>query len=161
MACGKRLMLSCWETLMQLACAICCRAVGVSSRFWFCLLEKSRHWKANAMGKWAQYSKRGSAAQTGFLAAPVDADWSIGTLTATTAPINRLSNIPAPADRWGILVIKVADGTVAFSNFAAGTPITATGLTTATQYRVLIAWYQSPSFARVSDWSPPRTFTTP
>lgn len=112
------------------------------------------------MGKWAQYAKRGSASQTGFLAAPLVTDFSITGITATQADVNRLVSIPQPATVWGILVIKVSDGTVANNTQGPATPRTPTGLTTATQYRVVIAWFEAATFKRLSDWSPPQTFTT-
>lgn len=113
------------------------------------------------VGKWASYAKRGSAAQTGFVKAPVDADWSVGTLTATTIPMNLLSPIPEQAGRWGYLVVNNATGVAVAQNVGLATPLTATGLVSGTTYRVQIAWFQTGSLARVSDWSPPRTVTLP
>lgn len=113
------------------------------------------------MGKHAQYAKRGTARQQGNVAAMGNADWSLGAVTATTQVVNLLAAFPPNADRWGVLVVNAATGVVAFSTFQLATPITATGLVTATTYRVQVAWFQSPGFQRVSDWSPARTFTTP
>lgn len=90
----------------------------------------------------------------------VDADWSIGTITATTIQINRIAAFPTGADRWGAIVVNPATGVIAFSSFLATTPLSATGLTTLTAYRIYVAWFISGTFARVSDWSPFRLVTT-
>ena len=113
------------------------------------------------MGKWAQYSKRGTAKQQGYLAPFAVGDFTLGVLTATTIPVNRVAAFPLGADRWGVMVIKVSDNTVVWNTQGAATPITATGLTTGTQYRVYAAWFNSPALNRVSDWSSPLAATTP
>jgi hypothetical protein len=113
------------------------------------------------MGKFASQIKRGGVTAFGSQAAPLSADFTFGTLTSATIPVNRVPAIPPPADRWGILVVDQATNTVAFTNIAAGTPITATGLTTGHTYRVQIAWFVSPSLNRVSEWSPAQTATLP
>lgn len=113
------------------------------------------------VGKYASQLKRGSVWSFGALPAPGLADFSLGALTSTTIPVNRIAGFPGEADRWGILVVNAATGAVAFTNIAAGTPITATGLTSGQTYRVQIAWFISGSLARVSAWSPAQTATLP
>lgn len=117
--------------------------------------------KEGTMGRWAKARRNGGPNSGGLQAAPVLADFSLGVVTSTTIPVNRAGAIPAPADRWGIMVINQATRVVSFQNIAAGTPITATGLVTFTTYEVRIAWFRSPTLERVSEWSPPFVTTTP
>lgn len=112
------------------------------------------------MGKWAQYAKRGGNKSQGFLAPLADSDWSLGTPGVTTIAVTRFAAFPTGADRWGCIVVKVSDGTLAFSTFQTVSPINVTGLTTLTNYRAYVAWFVSGSFARISDWSLAKTFTT-
>lgn len=113
------------------------------------------------MGKWARARRTGSNKSYGTQPAPTLADFSIGTVTATTIPVNRLNPIPSPADRWGLLVVVKATGAVAFTlGLSAATPITATGLVTATTYTVRICWALA-SGLRVSEFSPSVDVTTP
>lgn len=120
------------------------------STCWFCQQVSRRGRINNTMGKWAQYQKRGGARITGNMSAPIAGNFTIGTVTTTTIPVNRVAAIPAPATQAGVLVVHNLSGAVAFENNAAGTPITATGLTSGVTYRVYAAWFANN--VRLSDW---------
>jgi hypothetical protein len=111
------------------------------------------------MGKWAQYQKRGSAGTIGTLPPPLDADWILGTITATTAQGTRVTAAPLPATLVQFRVRTAAGG----AWFLNGSPVATTGnfagLTTATAYVMQMAW-ASPTGA-ISDWSVSKPFTTP
>lgn len=110
------------------------------------------------MGRHAAARKRGSAPLFGIVAAPDIAGFSVGTITATTIPVNRAASFPAGVDRWGLFVVNVLTGAVAFENITNLTSLTATGLTTLTQYRVYVYW--SANLARISSLSLLATVTT-
>lgn len=109
-----------------------------------------------AVGKWAQYQKRGGAVTLGSLAPPAGQpiDWTIGTQTATTIPTTRVAAIPAGATQMLWRAIRNSDGAVVvpFNN-------SLTGLTTLTAYRVAAAWFNG-SGIQVSDASPAAIVTT-
>lgn len=111
------------------------------------------------MGKFAQYQKRGSSKGQGTLPAPILTDFTPGGPGATSIAIGRNVSIPAGADQWGVLVQPGAGGAPqGTSPVQSGTPITVTGLTTLTPYKVRIAWFLGT--VRVSEWSDFKTFTT-
>jgi hypothetical protein len=106
------------------------------------------------MGKFAQYLKRGSASQHGLMSGPIDADWTVGTPTATTIPLTRVAAIPAGATQMLWRAINAATG--ALGSPFNGSPLS--GLTTATQYKVQAAWFNGS--IQVSDASPVKLVTT-
>lgn len=144
-----------WQLLKLLLLAI----LGVLWLFSRCLWASIRFLRKVSMGKWAQYQKRGTARHHGFLSAPVATDWSVGTPLASSCPMNRLVPIPTGALDWSIQTTLATGGApVGTAGISASTPISATGLTTATNYRSRIAWFNGT--LRVSDWSDWKTFTT-
>jgi hypothetical protein len=106
------------------------------------------------VGKWAQYSKRGSAPLFGNVAAPALADFTVGVPTATTIPLTRVAAIPAGSTSMLWRAINNATGVLT----APFNPSPLTGLTTATQYRVQAAWFNGSQ--QVSDPSPTVLVTT-
>lgn len=106
------------------------------------------------MGKWAQYSKRGSALLFGSIPAPAIADFTIGSPTATTIPVTRVAPIPAGSTAMLWRATNNATGVLAAAY--TGSPIS--GLVTATQYRVQAAWFNGSQ--QVSDSSPAVLVTT-
>lgn len=110
------------------------------------------------MGKFATYQKRGGSGFMGPLTAPRAADFSVGTITTSAIPINRGIGFPGGADGAAVMDVKVSDGTPIVQAPTAATPIANSGLTTGTQYRVYVSWYNGT--ARVSDWTLVSTSTT-
>lgn len=104
------------------------------------------------MGKFAQYRKRGSAPQFGSMAAPADADWTIGVTTSSTIPTTRVAPIPAGATSMLWRAIVAATGV------AGAYTGTLSGLLSATQYKVQAAWFNGAQ--KVSDDSAVKLATT-
>lgn len=111
------------------------------------------------MGRHRAKLMAGSAAATGFTSPPLVTDFSLALNTATSENITRIAGFPPTADRWTVIVVDALTGAITFQNTALGSPINATGLTTGRVYRVYMAWAVSGSLQRVSDWSPPQSFT--
>ena len=116
-----------------------------------------RQWRLS-MGKFCASKRRTFAPRQGPLQPLLDAEWSLGTITATTAIATRTASIPLGADRWRVLVVNAATGVVAFDNQSMATTINITGLTTLTTYRVYAYW--TLNLATVSDASPAKSLTT-
>jgi len=112
------------------------------------------------MGKHAQYVKRGSSTSTGFLPAPLAADWALGTPTTTDVLATLTVSIPTGADRWGVIAIRVSTAVPQTTNVSIGSTITVLPLLPSVQYRALAAWFKSSSNIQVSEWSAPKIFTT-
>ena len=112
------------------------------------------------MGKHAQYIKRGTAAGQGYLAAPLAADWTLGVPASVDCPASLVISIPAGADRWGVMAIKVSNSVPVPVNVSVSGPNLITPLALGTPYRAVAAWFSTASNKQVSDWSPPKLFTT-
>lgn len=111
------------------------------------------------MGKYAQYLKRGSAAQQGNNVAPATSNFTIGTTTSTTIPVNQATTRPPGVDGFVARALLTSTGKfVAASPITSGTVATITGLVTATAYSVQIAWYSGST--QVSDYSASLPATT-
>ncbi len=111
------------------------------------------------MGKYAQYLKRGKAAQQGYLAPPGTADWSLGTPLTTSVPATRSAAIPAGADGWATRALLASTGATAATNAPTGsTSNNISGLVTGTSYLAQAAWFLG--LRQVSDWSVSKPFTT-
>lgn len=123
-------------------------------------LERRLRKKGAKVGRWASASRRGTAKQAGFFGAPDVAGFSIGTVTATTIPVNRAATFPTAVTAWIAQAVNVVTASVHNPGANSGTPITITGLTTANTYRVYVAWANSAG-VRLSDWALLSTTTTP
>jgi hypothetical protein len=106
------------------------------------------------MGKHAQYGKRGSSTGTGFLPAPLAADWTVGIPSDTDVLITLLVSIPAGADRWGVMAIRTTTNIPVPVNVSTGSTVLVTPLTPSSNYRLVAAWFSSASNIQVSAWSP-------
>lgn len=105
------------------------------------------------MGKWSQYSKRGSARHHGALVAPLLADFSTGTITTNQINVNRTPAFPSGATGF-IAQAQLQSGGAIVSNSPLTTGFIApiTGLTPVTAYRWRVAWFNGSN--QVSDWGP-------
>lgn len=111
------------------------------------------------MGKFSQYSKRGSAPGTGFLQAPRAVDWHLAGPGATSVNAHRDTNIPAGADAWATMIQLASTRAIVFTSAAtSATPINNTTLVTLTNYLARAAWFKGT--LQVSDWSDVIAFTT-
>ncbi len=111
------------------------------------------------MGKHAQYGKRSSSIQTGTLPPPLATDWALGVAGVLDYSFTRVGTIPSPATQWGIMAYRP---TVAVPSTIQGaaTPLTLGGLAAGTLYNGYAAWFSSTTGQRLSEWSPPKAFTT-
>jgi hypothetical protein len=109
------------------------------------------------MGKWASASKKGSQGSFGYVSAPPITGFTLTVNSPTAENITRNVNIPAPATMWGVRVIHVATGSVAYEFSGGGSTFVATGLTTGELYRVYAAWFLGT--VRVSEFAPVGSFS--
>lgn len=109
------------------------------------------------MGKWATYQKRGSARQQGSQSPLSSGGWSITGVLATQFNAHRLAGFPAGADGVQGRARLTAGGPWILGTVAA-TDSVISGLTTATNYSVQIAWTSGGNV--VSGWSDVKTQTT-
>lgn len=112
------------------------------------------------MGKHAQYSKRGSSVGIGLLPPPLATDWTRYNATADGTSVSLTVPIPAGADRWGVMAIQSSTNIPASTIVSIGTTFSFTTLAPGTSYRVVAAWFKTSSNIQVSEWSPPKTFST-
>ena len=112
------------------------------------------------MGKHAQYSKRGSSVGIGLLPPPLSSDWTRYNATTEGTSVSLTVPIPAGADRWGVMVITSSTDVPAATIVSTGTTFSFTTLLPGTSYRAIAAWFKTSSNIQVSEWSPPKTFST-
>lgn len=112
------------------------------------------------MGKHAQYLKRGTAGGQGYLTAPLATDWTLATPGSNDIVATLTVPIPAGADRWGVMAIRISNNVPVPVNVSTGSSVTVTPLVVVTAYRAVAAWFSTASNRQVSDWSAPKTFTT-
>lgn len=116
--------------------------------------------KEDQVGRWASQSKAGSASGTGFLPAPVAADWTVTPTGGTTANVVRSVSLPGGADGFGRLLRNNATGAILGEGAQVpGTTIAQGGLVSGDTYRWNIAWYRGT--VRVSDWGDTKIATQP
>lgn len=106
------------------------------------------------MGKFATYSKRGSAASFGSMLAPVAGDWTFTSPGTAQYSFNRISAIPAPAVKWGGR-LRTVGGVWASTAVQAATPITGGAVSASTQ-EGQIAWFDNGG-GQLSPWSDIKT----
>lgn len=112
------------------------------------------------MGKHAQYGKRGSSVTTGFLPAPLAADWSLALPVVPNMVATLAVPIPAGADRWGVMAITQTTNIPVPVNVSTVAALTVTPLVVNTNYRAVAAWFSSANNVQVSAWSAPKLFNT-
>lgn len=111
------------------------------------------------MGKWAQYQKRGSSKGIGLIAAPLVSDFSMTSITQTTANVTRGVSAPGGADGFvGQVQLQTGGAIVSTGPVTTGFNCPVGAMTANTPYRARISWYLGTR--QVSDWSPWLNFNT-